>query len=300
VGIDRHHVRADLGARLDHRGAAQDGEGMDRRVGLQLDVGIDPGRRRVDDGDARDHVLEVDPVAKGSRCGRKLGAGVHASRLDRIGRDVSDHALTSADEVADDVGQVELALRVVRLETIEGRPELVGTEDVDGRVALPQLELFRRRVRGLDDGGDGPIGGTNDPSVGTGRRRLEREHGRGCGFSPMRPDQLLEQPGREQRRVAREDEQAACLADGVACRPHRVARTERALLHGDRRVPEGITALGRGDDDKRRRLERPCCLHHPVDHAPAQNRVQVLRHGGLHARAEPGGHHHGCECRVGH
>jgi hypothetical protein len=76
----------------------------------------------------------------------------------------------------------------------------------------------------------------------------------------VRPDQLLEQPGGEERRVARQDEQAARLADGVACRPHRVARTERALLHGDRSVAEGVTALGRRHDHEGGRLERACRL----------------------------------------
>ena len=48
-----------LGAGRNARAAAQDRERMDRRVGLELDAGIDPGRLRIHDGDARQHVFSV-------------------------------------------------------------------------------------------------------------------------------------------------------------------------------------------------------------------------------------------------
>ena len=58
-------------------------------------------------------------------------------------------------------------------------------------------------------------------------------------------DERLEQLGREERRVAGEDE------DVLGTRPHRcprradgVAGAERLLLHGDRRVAERVAALG--------------------------------------------------------
>src|SRR5690242_12811414 len=47
--VDDDRVRADDGARGDLRFALYDGEGADLRVGLDLDVGLDPGRLRVDD-----------------------------------------------------------------------------------------------------------------------------------------------------------------------------------------------------------------------------------------------------------
>ena len=46
-----------------------------------------------------------------------------------------------------------------------------------------------------------------------------------------------------------------------------------------------------------RRLERPRGGEHPVDHAPAEQRVQVLRRRRAHAGAEAGGHDDGCEVR---
>src|SRR6266566_4843419 len=49
LGIDRDHVRADLGA-AEHAGrATQDGKRVDDRVGLELDLRVDPGRQRIDD-----------------------------------------------------------------------------------------------------------------------------------------------------------------------------------------------------------------------------------------------------------
>ena len=57
------------------------------------------------------------------RRGGELDARVHALGLERIGRDVRDDALAAADEVADGVGEVELALGVVRLEPLERGPE---------------------------------------------------------------------------------------------------------------------------------------------------------------------------------
>ena len=172
----------------------------------------------------------------------------------------------------------------------------LGAEDVDRRVALAERELLRRRVDRLDDRLDGAVGGPNDPAVGANVRGLEREHGRGRLLAPVGLDELLQQLGGQERRVAGEDEEALRPAsDGLAGRADGVAGSERALLHRDLHVAERVAALRRGDDDERRRAERSRRLEHPVDHAPAEDRVQVLRHGRAHARAEPTGHHHGCQ-----
>ena len=120
---------------------------------------------------------------------------------------MGDDALAAVDEVADGVGQVELALGVVRLEPLERRPEQVGAEDVDRGVALLERELLGRRVDGLDDRLDGSVGAANDAAVGASVRGLEREHGRGRLLAPVRRDERLEQLRGQQRRVAGEDEQ---------------------------------------------------------------------------------------------
>ena len=80
------------------------------------------------------------------RGGGELGARVHALGLGRVGRGVRADALAGRRRGADRVGQVELALRVVRLEPLERGPEVARAEDVDRGVHLADRELLRRRV----------------------------------------------------------------------------------------------------------------------------------------------------------
>ena len=147
---------------------------MHDRVGLELHAGLDPGRGWVEDRHAGVHVREVDPVAKRCRGGGELGAGVHALGLGRVVGEMSHDALAAAHEIADGVGQVELALRVVRLEPVQGRPEQVGPEDVDRGVALAKLELLGRRVSGLHDRLDGPVFRRGRSGRTSGRRPARR------------------------------------------------------------------------------------------------------------------------------
>src|SRR5438477_2485961 len=128
--------RADLDAGGDANRSAEDAEGMDGDVRLDHHARVDPRRRRVDDGDAGEPVLLVDPVAE--RLGREgeLGARVDPLHLERVRRRVHRNDLAVADEEAERVGDVELALRVVRLQAIEHGPELRAAEDADARVHL--------------------------------------------------------------------------------------------------------------------------------------------------------------------
>ena len=95
---------------------------MDDRVGLELDAGLDPGRGRVDDRHAGQHVRLVHPVAQHGRRRGELGTRVDPERCDRIRADVGGCAASAGDDVLDRVGQVELALRVVRVEPGERVP----------------------------------------------------------------------------------------------------------------------------------------------------------------------------------
>ena len=103
--------------------------------------------------------------------------------------------------------------------------------------------------------------------------------------------ELLQQPGREERRVAGEDEhvaRGACERDLRGA--DRVAGAERLLLDGDLEALEGVGAIGRDDDDQAGELERARRLEHPVHHPPAEDRMEVLRHRGTHPGAEAAGH----------
>ena len=87
---------------------------------------------------------------------------------------------------------------------------------------------------------------------------------------------------------------AACLGA-----PHRIPRPERLLLHRGRQPGELVRRIGRDDDDERVRLERPGSLDDPVDHAAAQDRMQVLGRGRAHACPPASGHDDGCELGAG-
>ena len=102
---------------------------------------------------------------------------------------------------------------------------------------------------------------------------------------------------------------AACRRRGRAPRRRRRARSRRS---GPRRPSRAaapaprssspanvVRRLGRDDDDERLRLERPGSLDDPVDHPPAEDRVQVLGRRRAHARPTASGHDDGCELGAG-
>ena len=119
-------MRADLRVRADARAPAQNGKRMDDRVGLQLDVGVDPRRRRIDDADAGIHVRAENPVAEVRRSGGELGSRVDPVDLLGVRGGVHGRRAAALDDVPDRVGQIELALRVAGIEPVERSPELLG------------------------------------------------------------------------------------------------------------------------------------------------------------------------------
>ncbi len=203
--------------------------------------------------------------------------------------------VTVLDEEADRVGQVELALGVLRLEAVEHGPELLAAEDVDRGVDLADLQLLSGRVGRLDDRAQVTVAVADDAAVRARVGGREREYGRRGALAAVRLEQLAEQLARQQRRVAREDEnvgrapveRGARGADGVA-------GAERLLLHRHLEPLERIAALGGADDDEWIGAEGAGRLEHPVDHPPPEQPVQVFRGRRAHAGAEAGGHHDGC------
>src|SRR5205085_2583039 len=125
-----------------------------RDVRILPDLRVHPRRGRIDDRDAGEHVRLVDPVAKARRDERKLGTGVDTLDLPRDRRSVHGDHIAATDEQAQRVGDIQLALRVVRRKPVENRPQLLGAEDVDPRVGLTERELGGRRVGRLDDPGE--------------------------------------------------------------------------------------------------------------------------------------------------
>ena len=224
---------------------------MERDVGFDLDVGLDPGRRGIFDRHAGEHVSQVDAVAQDTSSIGKFGPRVDTG-LERLGGDADRDLVAVSDEQADRVGQVELALGVVRLDPVERRPELLGPEHVDRGVRLLELELRRGRVAGLDDPLEASGAVAHEPAVVPGIVVLDAEH-RGCGAGgEVRVEQLAQHLGGQQHGVAGEDEDVLGTAlERGASRPDRVARAARHLLHRDLVALEVAARLRRGDDDDR-------------------------------------------------
>ena len=196
-------MRPDLRVCGDRGDAPQNRERVHDRLRLEQDGRLDPRRGGIGDRHARQHVREVDPVAQRGAGSGKLHAGVHALRLVRVGRNVRRDSLASLDQVEHGIGEIELALGVVRLEPLERGPQSVCPEDVDRRVALPQRELLGCRVERLDDRADAAVRSADDPAVGTRLDGLEREDGRGGTLPAMRLQELAR----------------AGRTSGAACRP---------------------------------------------------------------------------------
>ncbi len=270
---------------------------MDHRVGLDHGVGVDPRARRVDDGDPGEHVRLVDPVAeRGGRAGQ-LDSRVHALCLHRIVSLVHRDAVAVFHEERDRVCQVELALRVVRRQPVEHRPQPICPEHVDRRVHLSHGALRLGRVAVLDDRRKSPVGASHDAAVLLRVVGLEREDRRSGASGAMCFDQLPENLGGEERRVAGEDEHV--VRGAVECRAraaHRVSGAERLLLDREREAVEGRGRGGSGNHDERVDTDRARRADDPVHHPAAEDRVQVLRHVRAHAGAEAGRHDDGAEC----
>ena len=107
-----------------------------------------------------------------------------------------------------------------------------------------------------------------------------------------RGDRLRPQRGH----VAVEDEHVAVeIGERLARAADRVARAARLLLHGDLDAVVELARRRRGDDDDPLDARAARGLDDPVDHPPAEQRMEVLRRRALHARADPSGHHDCCE-----
>ena len=135
----------------------------------------------------------VDPVAQLPGDEGELDARVDPLDLPRDGRSVDCDGLAVGDEQAERVGHVELALRVVRLEPVEQRPEPVGAKDVDAGVDLAERELLGRRVRRLDDAREPAFRIADDAAVRARVLGLEGEHGRRRAIAAVHLDELADE-----------------------------------------------------------------------------------------------------------
>ncbi len=109
------------------------------------------------------------PVTVGARPQLALGQGELPAVVDALrllaGRLHPADAVAHPGQHADDVGQVELALRVVRRQVPQGRAEQVPPERVDAGGDLVDGPFLHRRVALLDDPQHPAVGRGDDPPV---------------------------------------------------------------------------------------------------------------------------------------
>ena len=136
-------------------------------------------------------MLLVDPVAEDGGGVRELDARVDAVGLAIVGGDMGDDSAAGADDELDRVGQVELALHVLRLEPLERRPQRGRPEDVDRAVDLADPLHVLARVGSLDDLEHAAVGAADDAAVEARVGRLGAQDRRVRALAPVRLDELV-------------------------------------------------------------------------------------------------------------
>ena len=194
------------------------------------------------------------------------------------------------DEERDRVRQVELALRVVRRQPVEHRPQPICPEHVDGRVHLADRALLVGRVPVLDDRLEAARRSRSTRpyclgSSGSNERTVAAAPSRRCVSTRSRRRSDV-RSGVSPERTSTSS--ARLRAPRAHCEPR--LRSARLLLNRDRHTVESGAVAGapRRRSDRRRARAR---LEHPIHHPASEDRVQVLRHIRAHARAEAGRHH---------
>ena len=237
--------------------------------------------------------------------GSVVDAGDQPGLLDGDGGDLA----ACLAQQSDDIGEVLLALGVVRRHVGQLIAELVDAEDVDAGVRLADGALGLGRVLLLDDAVEGAVGRAHDAAVARDVVREQRHHAGGRCIGPVRLDEATEGVGVEEGHVAVDDEHLTGEVgrqrrDGelhrAACAGHLVLIDDHALGHVDSDDAGDPVALVTHDADHVRGLELAGGGEHVRDDRHAAQRMQQLRQRRLHAGALAGGEDDDGELRIGH
>ena len=146
VGQRAHRADRRAGAYLGR--ATKAGAGLEPHVGGDLDLGVDPGRAGVDDGDAGKHVSLEDAAARLGLDRGEVGAVVDPHRHREVVGEVGADRVAGLAQRRQDIGQVVLALGVVVGEAGERLGERAGLEDVGAGIDLADRQLLGSGVAG--------------------------------------------------------------------------------------------------------------------------------------------------------
>ena len=144
--------RSDAGLSLDHY------TGVYHRISANLDVRVDVGRGRIDNGHAGRHQLFVLLLSHEGAHFRQFSAAVDAADFLRV-VDLQGFDRQLAFTVnRHEIGQVVLALGIIGGDAAQGLEQRRQVEGVDPRVDLVEELLLRRGLAILDDGRDPLLG----------------------------------------------------------------------------------------------------------------------------------------------
>ena len=303
--IGQHHVFAhdragepgvgpDLAVRADARTASDRGVRQNGHVAREVQIGFEIRRCRIDDRDARAHVVLAQAQVEQRGRRRKLDAIVDAEDARRFGGGHGNDAFSVRDEVRDRIGQVIFGLRVFVAQFGDGRTQFALVVGVETRIHLVDGEFVRRGIPRFDDARY--LRAVANDAAEARRQRHARRYE--CERTRARIDDLTHERRVDQRHVAVEDHDRA-----LARRHHpqrhadRVARAELRFLH-DRAHLEMpgrrcefadligyVAAAHHGNVANAGVVEGP---QHVPQHRPPANFVQHLRAHALHARAFSG------------
>jgi len=187
------------------RGAAELHPRLERDIRFDLHRDVDPGRGRVDHGDAGDHpARDQAAIELGSENG-ELRAVIHSLDRHRVVAADGSHRAAFGTSDRQHIGEVDLALGVVPPDPVEGRTEHLGVEDVHRGVDLGDRALLLGRVALLHHGEDVTGAGlADDPPVAARVRDLGGEDRDSVPVRAMGVEKLGKGRAVEQRDVSRE------------------------------------------------------------------------------------------------
>ena len=302
--VDKGGVRADDGVLADHRMALQEGAGQDGGVAADLDVVLDPGGLRIENGHAIAHPAFADAAVVGLGQGGQLHAVVHALDGERVrGGERADLAGRLGGFQC--VGQVELALRVVRLQSGDRLGEHGGLEHVDRGVHLLHGEFAAVGVLLLDDAQHVAFAVADDAAVAGRVVEDGGEHGGAVAGGGVEFDQAVQRLAVEQRHVGGGDEHRAVDLAGFGELGHRAldgaaGAGDVVLVHDGDLLVIGAGGFGDAlglevhDHGQRVGIQGGHRIHDPVQEGLACKSMQHLRLVGTHAGTLAGGEDDGC------
>ncbi len=306
-------VRTQLGTRLYRRVPLQVGARVEHHVGTQLDGGIHVRGFRIDHRHPSAHPPLVDAGPQLGLGQRQLVAVVDPRRLYRIVDDHRYDRVAGVVQHGDGIGQVVLALRVVRGKPAQRRSQDRASENVDGRVDFLHRHLVLASVGLLDYPGHAVVLVPDHATVTTRVIELGGQHGRRRLGPAVGSDQRRQRGRPQKRSVARQDHNVTVVdvvvregrqrhENGIARAPLHPLLNEVEVQAGRWLLPYGFGDAGRPVADyDNGPLERKFgqCIQHVQDHGPTAQTMQRLRTLGTHPGPLAGGENYSCRRRIG-